>query len=125
MRLTEEEHQKLLRDSEGFRSLSEYIRTFLKSYPALKSSQKVKGHPGGSKIFYQGKKHNSPDMRLSKMLHDDEAENEPDNPTEDDIQIPVKNLTKIGRNAPCPCGSGKKYKKCCMNKEAGRFTGYV
>ncbi len=23
---------------------------------------------------------------------------------------------KIGRNAPCPCGSRKKYKKCCMNK---------
>ncbi len=23
---------------------------------------------------------------------------------------------KIGRNAPCPCGSGKKYKKCCLNK---------
>ena len=21
------------------------------------------------------------------------------------------------RNAPCPCGSGKKYKKCCMLKE--------
>ena len=20
---------------------------------------------------------------------------------------------KVGRNAPCPCGSGKKYKKCC------------
>ena len=23
---------------------------------------------------------------------------------------------KIGRNDPCPCGSGKKYKNCCMNK---------
>ena len=23
---------------------------------------------------------------------------------------------KVGRNAPCPCGSGKKYKKCCMLK---------
>lgn len=23
---------------------------------------------------------------------------------------------KIGRNDPCPCGSGKKYKKCCANK---------
>lgn len=23
---------------------------------------------------------------------------------------------KIGRNDPCPCGSGKKYKKCCINK---------
>jgi hypothetical protein len=34
---------------------------------------------------------------------------------------PVKNPFKdIGRNDPCPCGSGKKYKKCCLNAaEAG------
>jgi len=25
----------------------------------------------------------------------------------------VKNKQKVGRNDPCPCGSGKKYKKCC------------
>jgi uncharacterized protein len=25
---------------------------------------------------------------------------------------PVRS-TKVGRNEPCPCGSGKKYKKCC------------
>jgi preprotein translocase subunit SecA len=24
---------------------------------------------------------------------------------------------KVGRNDPCPCGSGKKYKKCCLLKE--------
>ncbi len=24
-------------------------------------------------------------------------------------------MKKIGRNAHCPCGSGKKYKKCCLN----------
>jgi len=24
--------------------------------------------------------------------------------------------SKIGRNDPCPCGSGKKYKKCCMRE---------
>lgn len=24
---------------------------------------------------------------------------------------------KIGRNDPCPCGSGKKYKHCCLNKQ--------
>ncbi len=24
---------------------------------------------------------------------------------------------KIGRNSPCPCGSGKKYKKCCLGDE--------
>lgn len=27
------------------------------------------------------------------------------------LQVP-----KIGRNDPCPCGSGKKYKKCCMER---------
>lgn len=27
-------------------------------------------------------------------------------------------MTKIGRNAHCPCGSGKKYKRCCQQKEA-------
>jgi len=26
----------------------------------------------------------------------------------------IKNTKKIGRNEPCPCGSGKKYKKCCL-----------
>jgi len=25
-------------------------------------------------------------------------------------------LPKVGRNDPCPCGSGKKYKKCCLGK---------
>jgi hypothetical protein len=26
-------------------------------------------------------------------------------------------MTKIGRNDPCPCASGKKYKKCCLKKD--------
>ena len=26
-------------------------------------------------------------------------------------------MVKIGRNAPCPCGSGKKYKKCCLSPQ--------
>ncbi len=27
-------------------------------------------------------------------------------------------MSAIGRNDPCPCGSGKKYKKCCLTKDA-------
>ena len=27
---------------------------------------------------------------------------------------------KVGRNDPCPCGSGKKYKKCCEQRLGGR-----
>ncbi|HMK56537.1 MAG TPA: SEC-C metal-binding domain-containing protein, partial [Dissulfurispiraceae bacterium] len=29
---------------------------------------------------------------------------------------PAQKEHKVGRNEPCPCGSGKKYKKCCANK---------
>ena len=32
---------------------------------------------------------------------------------EEIIGTPIKAEKKIGRNDPCPCGSGKKYKKCC------------
>ena len=30
---------------------------------------------------------------------------------------PVRSKKKVGDNDPCPCGSGKKYKKCCKNKD--------
>lgn len=45
-----------------------------------------------------------------------------DEAMDDDFQPPEvipfrRDKAKIGRNAPCPCGSGKKYKKCCLNKE--------
>lgn len=33
----------------------------------------------------------------------------------------VRDYNKIGRNDPCPCGSGKKYKKCCL--ESGKYEG--
>ena len=29
-----------------------------------------------------------------------------------------RKIEKVGRNDPCPCGSGKKYKNCCLNKQA-------
>ena len=30
---------------------------------------------------------------------------------------PIIRKNKIKRNEPCYCGSGKKFKKCCMNKK--------
>ena len=42
------------------------------------------------------------------------AAEEPPKPT---ISLPLKReLPKAGRNDPCPCGSGKKFKNCCMKK---------
>ncbi len=39
-------------------------------------------------------------------------------PGEDDQPLPppvdpIQSPRTVGRNDPCPCGSGKKYKKCC------------
>jgi len=33
------------------------------------------------------------------------------------VQTVVRRGAKIGRNDPCPCGSGRKYKKCCISKD--------
>ena len=47
---------------------------------------------------------------------------EPENPEDiSDIERalsarqPARAAPKIGRNDPCPCGSGKKFKKCCAD----------
>ena len=32
---------------------------------------------------------------------------------EDEENKPEIDFSKVGRNDPCPCGSGKKFKKCC------------
>jgi tetratricopeptide (TPR) repeat protein len=34
------------------------------------------------------------------------------------LPVDFKRNNKIGRNDPCPCGSGKKYKVCCQQKQA-------
>ncbi|MGL5150769.1 MAG: SEC-C metal-binding domain-containing protein, partial [Clostridium sp.] len=30
-----------------------------------------------------------------------------------ELEVACEGSEKVGRNDPCPCGSGKKYKKCC------------
>ncbi|HBW0175458.1 TPA: YecA family protein [Klebsiella pneumoniae] len=38
------------------------------------------------------------------------------NPQPVEAPQPIRNEAKVGRNDPCPCGSGKKYKQCCLAK---------
>ena len=37
--------------------------------------------------------------------------------TAEQSKKPAKSAAKVGRNDPCPCGSGKKYKNCCGKAE--------
>jgi len=32
-----------------------------------------------------------------------------------------REIPQLGRNEPCHCGSGRKYKKCCLEKDAGQL----
>ena len=44
-----------------------------------------------------------------------------DNDYQEPMETIVNAQPKIGRNAPCPCGSGKKYKKCCGSTDSERL----
>jgi uncharacterized protein YodC (DUF2158 family) len=52
----------------------------------------------------------------------DEEEYGLDDEVEDEFEEeppPPRTRQKTGRNDPCPCGSGKKFKKCCLKKQGG------
>ncbi len=48
---------------------------------------------------------------------DDDDDDEDEDEDDTDLLPPAPLLSKnVGRNEPCPCGSGKKFKKCCLDK---------
>ena len=58
------------------------------------------------------------DQNIPVQTQKEESRSLTDNrPGKVNKQKTVKRVTgKVGRNDPCPCGSGKKYKKCCYPK---------
>ena len=55
------------------------------------------------------------EIRREKVAKETSATGSPDKTVR---KAPVRTAaTKVGPNDPCPCGSGKKYKKCCMQKD--------
>ncbi len=88
------------------------VRSIKEKYPDLfnehkKFFKKILDNPSGISVN---------EKKLIEDIRDLSGEYEA--LTMEDIYIPpvqVVNTEKIGRNDPCPCGSGKKYKKCCLN----------
>ena len=55
---------------------------------------------------------------IERMQDHPAVPGKPDASHEVDVVLPIRrDAPKVGRNDRCPCGSGKKYKKCCMNRE--------
>lgn len=55
------------------------------------------------------------DALLTEYCNSDTRENLNKKPITDQ-EPTINEVGKIGRNEPCICGSGKKYKKCCGKK---------
>lgn len=99
LQIVQEEYPVLYREMEEF--IKELEKKEALAYIKSKYEKKyckMAGYPSNSRI-----------IRNDKTMSEDYAE--------DDFsfyQEPYKREEpKIGRNDPCPCGSGKKYKKCC------------
>jgi len=57
-----------------------------------------------------------PNLFLDNVLRKNIIAKQKSHKTKLTTQVIRKRKTKIGRNDPCICGSGKKYKRCCINK---------
>jgi preprotein translocase subunit SecA len=57
-------------------------------------------------------------FELTDFMHPDDdtlcVGGAPGSDAPDTVQVGRTEVPRAGRNAPCPCGSGKKYKKCCL-----------
>jgi hypothetical protein len=47
----------------------------------------------------------------------DEGEEWTDDMEDEEFEVKQRTVVRIGRNDSCPCGSGKKYKKCCLGRQ--------
>ena len=60
-------------------------------------------------------KKEEPSDRNSDEFQDDEPESMSRPRNHSPVLPYYRETPKVGRNAPCPCGSGKKYEKCCLH----------
>lgn len=86
------------------------LEAFKKAYPFIKSFKDVETFLWEWRPFIFAKE--TPKVEL---VGSDEQKGHADGKLQKAANISEKRR-KTGRNDPCPCGSGKKYKKCCLRK---------
>lgn len=86
-----------------------------------KELKAVMNSPGGEEIYKKLPLQSMIKTYETLSLYEDDDEWEDDNDWQKQARPNTPNMTvikseKVGRNDLCPCGSGKKYKKCCLAK---------
>ena len=79
--------------------------------------QESKHDPEANKEFYTERYPEA--TKFADLLEERSNRADMADDLEDDLDEPIAAPRKVGRNDPCPCGSGKKFKKCCLKKQGG------
>ncbi len=103
-------------DLENIGELSKYILDCEKKYIEQKGKKREKKKSNKKKDNILQLLREEENRYRTGFYDENEDEDDFDFDEDEEIQKPVRVEPKVGRNDPCPCGSGKKYKKCCMNK---------
>jgi hypothetical protein len=85
-------------------------------YDEWKSAEKVEKEERCKRIKEMG---NDPADLMQFALGKLEPESFTSSEAKENPAVTIQNKQKVGRNDPCPCGSGKKFKKCCIHKSSG------
>lgn len=103
-----------------FEEFTDRLRSEGAEYPKEKQSfhnRRGEWKPFLTEVFKELYHQQSNMAQLSEFWNEDEDEvTERANTPPDVMEKAGPSKAKIGRNDPCPCGSGKKYKNCCMGK---------
>jgi hypothetical protein len=81
--------------------------------PSNKARGDWKEYYGSLEAYFEEETYTFDDFDNFDDFDDSDDDFVPGNYLNDNIGT-VKNTKKVGRNEPCPCGSGKKHKKCCL-----------
>ena len=94
----------------GYDSFIDYIFDYNDAYDKFSKIEDTVKEMSWWSFFHENEDDNNIDMEKLENAFKDLIKNDMKN-------MDVISTNKIGRNDPCPCGSGKKYKKCCIEKE--------
>jgi hypothetical protein len=112
-------HEKITKAQERL------LKIILERYPAETGKKIPKNMQGLSEVVQPGLEwwqtglSDHERFEIASLSKDDQKEKFRQSPILPKPKEPIVNTgPEIGRNDPCTCGSGKKYKKCCLEKAA-------
>jgi len=106
-----EQDPKIVYKKEGFRQFQEMLSTVREKVTDLIFKARLRGEGEVESVYQVSQMVHEKLSGYDHLAQDMAAQQAAATPRK--VEQIVRQQPKVGRNDPCPCGSGKKYKKCC------------